>query len=90
MALAILSNEKEYVDKINNNLGTSKTQRAVYEEYTKKRKDAYNEALPYLVKAHELDKNNLQFIKYLISAYKATGNTAKEDEFRALEQSLAK
>ena len=90
MALAYLMNEKEYIEKINENLGSSKAQRAVYEEYSKKRKDAYTEALPYLLKAHELDKTNLQYVKYLVSAYKATENTAKEDEFRALEQTMVK
>ncbi|WP_395091049.1 tetratricopeptide repeat protein [Vaginella massiliensis] len=88
MALTILNNEKEYVEKINNNLGNSKNQRAIYDEYTKKRKDAYTEALPYLQKAYELDKKNVQYVRYLINAYRATENQTKEDEFRALEKSL--
>lgn len=87
MALSILNDEREYVEKINANLGTSKDQRAIYEEFTKKRKDAYTEALPYLLKAHELDKTSIQYVKYLINAYRATENQSKEDEFRALEKS---
>lgn len=90
MALSILNDEREYVEKINANLGTSKDQRAIYEEFTKKRKDAYTEALPYLLKAHELDKTSIQYVKYLINAYRATENQSKEDEFRALEKSLVK
>jgi len=90
LALLIIRPEKEYVEIINNNLGSSTKEKSVYKEYTDKRKALYNEAIPYLEKAFELDKNDYESAKALRQAYQAAEMFDKEDEMRAIENSLKK
>lgn len=90
LALIKVKPEKEYVEIINANLGTSAKEKKAYQEYTKKRKDLYLEAIPYLEKAFEIDKTNLEAATMLRKAYQAGEMFDKEDELRAIEKSLSK
>jgi len=84
-----LKKDKVYVENINNNLGSSKQEKAIYNENLAKRKELFTNIIPYLEKIHELEPNDITVVKNLIIAYRATDNTAKEDQYRALEKKLA-
>jgi len=88
LALVKVKPEKDYVEIINANLGTSAKEKQAYQEYTKKRKDLYLSIIPYLEKAYELDKTDLQAVTTLRKAYQAGEMFDKEDEMRAIEKSL--
>lgn len=88
LALVKIKPEKEYVDIINANLGTSAKEKKAYQEYTKKRKELYISIIPYLEKAYELDKTNLEAATTLRKAYQAAEMFDKEDQMRAVEKSL--
>lgn len=90
LALVKVKPEKEYVEIINANLGTSAKEKQAYQEYTKKRKDLYVSIVPYLEKAFELDKTNLEAATTLRKAYQAAEMFEKEDQMRAIEKSLGK
>lgn len=88
IALVKVKPEKEYVEIINANLGNSAKEKKAYQEYTKKRKDLYLEVIPYLEKAFEVDKTNLDAATLLRKAYQAGEMFDKEDQMRAIEKSL--
>lgn len=88
LALVKIKPEKEYVEIINSNLGTSAKEKKAYQEYTKKRKDLYISIIPHLEKAFELDKTDLQAATTLRKAYQAGEMFDKEDQMRAIEKSL--
>lgn len=88
LALVMVKPEKEYVEIINSNLGTSTKEKQTYQEYTKKRKDLYVSIVPYLEKAFDLDKTNLEAATMLRKAYQAAEMFDKEDQMRAIEKSL--
>lgn len=88
MALVKIRPEKEYVDVINANLGNSAKEKKTYQEFTKKRKDLYAEVIPYLEKAYELDKTDLDAVSTLRKAYQSAEMFDKEDQMRAIEKSL--
>ena len=84
-----LKNDKVYVENINNNLGNSKQEKAIYNENVAKRKAMFKEALPYLEKIHQLEPKDINIIKNLTVAYRALEDSAKEEQFRALEKKIA-
>ena len=86
--MLIIQPEKEYVDIINNNLGTSAKEKGIYKEYTEKRKALYVEAIPYFEKLFNLDKTDYNSAKMLRQAYQAAEMFDMEDEMRAIEKSL--
>ncbi|SMC80013.1 tetratricopeptide repeat protein [Moheibacter sediminis] len=90
LALVKVKPEKEYVEIINANLGSTAKEKQAYQEYTKKRKDLYISIIPYLEKAFELDKTDLQAASTLRKAYQAGEMFEKEDQMRAIEKSLGK
>lgn len=90
MALVIVKPDKEYVEVINNNLGPSAKEKAKYKEYNEKRKAIYKQAIPYLEKAFELDKDDYEAAKALRIAYQAAEMFDQEDSMRAIENSLKK
>lgn len=90
IALVKVKPEKEYVEIINANLGNSATEKKLYQENTKKRKELYISIIPYLEKAFELDKTNLEAATTLRKAYQAGEMFDKEDQMRAIEKSLGK
>jgi len=90
LALLIVKPEKEYVEIINNNLGSSAKEKGLYKEYTEKRKALYIKAIPYLEKAFEIDKNDYDAARTLRQAYQAAEMFDEEDSMRAIENSLKK
>ena len=88
IVLTKIKPEKEYVEIINNNLGNSAEEKALYKEYSQKRKDLYIQVIPYLEKIFELDKSNYEAAKSLRQAYQAAEMFDKEDQMRAIEKSL--
>lgn len=90
LALVKVKPEKDYVEIINANLGNSAAEKKLYQENTKKRKELYISIIPYLEKAFELDKTNLEAATTLRKAYQAAEMFEKEDQMRAIEKSLGK
>ena len=86
-AVLIVKPEKEYIEVINSNLGTSAKEKQLYKEYSTKRKELYLKAIPYLEKSFELDKN-YDGAKMLRQAYQAAEMFDKEDAMRVVEKSL--
>lgn len=82
LALAIIKDEKDYVELMNNNLGTSSKEKKVYAENKKKRQQLYKDALPYLEKAYELNPDDLNLIKVLRNTYEVVNNDEKFFEFK--------
>lgn len=87
-ALLIVKPEKEYVEIINANLGGTAKEKQLYQEFSKKRKDLYIKAIPYLEKAFELDKNDYESARMLRQAYQAAEMFDQEDAMRIVEKSL--
>lgn len=83
-----LKKDKVYVENINNNLGNSKQEKAVYNENLAKRKELFKDVIPYLEKIHELEPTDITIVKNLVVANRAIENTAKEEQYRALEKKL--
>ena len=69
---------------MNTNLGTSAKEKKIYTENKAKRKLLYQEALPYLEKAYQLDSESLNIIKVLQNTYDVVGNDEKFFEFKKL------
>lgn len=90
IALIKVKPEKDYVEIINANLGTSAKEKKTYQEYTTKRKNLYVEIIPYLEKAYEIDKTSYEAASMLRKAYQAAEMFDKEDAMRAIEKSLEK
>lgn len=88
IALIKVKADKDYIEKINSNLGSSAKEREVYKEYTEKRKNMYKEVIPYLEKAFNLEKTNLEYARMLRQAYAAAGMTADEERMIQIENSL--
>lgn len=84
LAYAIIKPEHEYVKLMNDNLGTSSAEVKIYEENKEKRKALYEEALPHLEKAYNINPDNLNLIKVLQNAYEVVENDDKYFEFRKL------
>ena len=90
LVLAILKKDKDYVEVMNNNLGTSKKEKDLYTATETKRKALFTEAVPYLEKMYELDPSNRLVIRNLIQAHKALGNDQKETFYRNAEKNSVK
>ena len=90
LVLAILKDDSKLVDIMNNNLGTSKKEKEIYNANEAKRKALFNEAVPYLEKMFEIEPTNRQVIRNLIQANKTLGNDQKETFYRDAEKKLSK
>lgn len=90
LAFVKIKPDKEYVEVINNNLGSGADQKKLYKEYTQKRKDLFVEVIPLLKKAFELDSKDPGAARALRQAYQNAEMFDKEDEMRAIEKSLEK
>lgn len=88
LSATYLKHDKIYVDNINNNLGNSKQEKAIYAENLAKRKELFKEVIPYLEKIHELEPTDITIVKNLIVANRTLENSAKEEQYRALEKKL--
>lgn len=90
LVLAILQADKEIVEAMNNNLGTSKKEKEIYNANETKRKALFTEAVPYLEKMYEIQPENRLVIRNLIQAYKTLGNEQKENFYREAEKKTLK
>ncbi len=81
LASAKLMKEQEIIDEMNN-LGMSKEDNKRYEELGEERKELYQEALPYLEKATELDPNNTEAIRTLRNIYLQLGEDEKAEQMK--------
>ncbi|MFV0224609.1 tetratricopeptide repeat protein [Empedobacter falsenii] len=90
LVLAILQPDKEIVEAMNNNLGTSKKEKEIYNANETKRKALFTEAVPYLEKMYEIQPENRLVIRNLIQAYKTLGNEQKETFYREAERKTLK
>lgn len=88
LVLAILQADKEIVEAMNNNLGTSKKEKEIYNANETKRKALFTEAVPYLEKMYEIQPENRLVIRNLIQAYKTLGNDQKETFYREAGKKL--
>jgi tetratricopeptide (TPR) repeat protein len=83
-AALVLNKEQALIEEMNG-LGTSKKDDLRYDELRIMRQDVYKEAIPYLVKAIEIDPKNLSAVKTLHNIYGVTGDKEKHD---ALQKTL--
>lgn len=90
LVLVILQPDKGIVETMNNNLGTSKKEKEIYNANEAKRKAIFTEAIPYLEKIYELDPTNRVIIRNLIQANKTIGDDKKETFYRDAEKKLVK
>ena len=86
-AALILNKEQAVIEEMNG-LGTSKKDDLRYEELRVVRQDIYKEAIPYLVKALEIDGTNISAAKTLHNIYGLTGETAKHDAMEKIINEL--
>jgi len=90
LVLAILRPDKDIVEVMNNNLGSSKKEKETYNANEAKRKAIFSEAVPFLEKMYEIDPTNRVVIRNLIQANKTLGDDKKETFYRDAEKKLVK
>ena len=81
LAVAILQGEADIIEQMNN-LGTSSADNRKYDELKEKRSQLYHEAIPYLEKALEMNKTNINAARTLKNIYSALGETEKFKEMK--------
>lgn len=81
MAVVVLEGEAKIVEEMNS-LGTSAADNRKYDELKEKKAQLYREAIPYLEKALELKRTNIDTAKTLMNIYSVLGETAK---FKAMK-----
>ncbi|WP_166961486.1 tetratricopeptide repeat protein [Yeosuana marina] len=87
LAALILNQEQPIIEEMNS-LGTSKADNLRYDELREKRQGLYEEAVPYLEKALDIDSKNLSAAKTLMNIYSVTGETAKYKTMKAKVESI--
>ncbi|WP_242131906.1 tetratricopeptide repeat protein [Aestuariivivens marinum] len=87
MAALVLSREEPLIEEMNG-LGTSKEDDKRYEELKEERQQLYKDAIPYLVKALEIDEKNVNAAKTLMNIYSVTGDTANYKVMKAKVETL--
>ncbi|WP_333662624.1 hypothetical protein [Chishuiella changwenlii] len=90
LVLAILRPDKDIVEVMNNNLGSSKKEKEIYNANEAKRKAIFSEAIPYLEKMYEIEPTNRVVIRNLIQANKTLGDDKKETFYREAEKKSVK
>ncbi|WP_411767413.1 tetratricopeptide repeat protein [Winogradskyella sp. A3E31] len=85
MAVSILAREQVIVEEMNG-LGTSSADNKRYDELKDERTEVYKKAIPYLEKALDLKKNNIDAARTLMNIYSAIGETEK---FKAMKTRVA-
>lgn len=86
-SVAILGGEQAIVEEMNN-LGTSAADNRKYDELKEKRSDLYRSAIPYLEKALDLNKTNVDAAKTLMNIYSVLGEMDKFKEMKAKIQEI--
>lgn len=87
LASLSLSPDKEIVEKMKA-LGSNKADQQKYDVLLSQRKNMFKEALPYIEKAYEFDKKDIEIIQVLKEAYRVLGMRDKLDEIRKAENAL--
>lgn len=87
IAVSILDGEAAIVEEMNS-LGMSAADNKRYDELKEKRTNIYKEAVPYLEKALELKKTNVNAAQTLMNIYSALGETDKYNEMKAKLESI--
>lgn len=82
MIAAILGKEREIIEEMNS-LGMSKKDNERYEELDKQRKALYEEAIPHLERAMEVEPNNTDVIRTAMNIYSNLGNQEKVEELKS-------
>lgn len=82
-----LENEKTIIDEMNKLGTTSAKDIKRYDELKNKRAELFKSAIPYLLKAHEIDAANLDVSKTLLGVYSALEMTT---EYKALKEEIKK
>lgn len=83
LAVAILSGEKAIVDEMNENLSNFKK----YDELQEKQKELYRKALPYLVKADNIERSE-GTVKTLLNIYDTLEMTTEADALRPIYKEM--
>lgn len=83
LVASILSGERDLIDEMNS-LGMSKEDTKKYDELNEQRKELYQEVLPYLEKALEVDSTNPDVIKTAMNIYSNLGMQEKVEEMKQL------
>ena len=86
LAALKLENEKVIIDEMNK-LGTSPKDMKRYDVLKNQRFDLFRSAIPYLVKAVEIDPTNIDVAKTLMNVYSALEMT---EEYKALKAKIKK
>lgn len=82
LVAAILSNERKLIDEMNG-LGMSKKDNERYDELDAERKELYNEVVPHLEAAIEIEPDNMDAVKAAMNIYSNLGNQEKVEEMKA-------
>ena len=85
---ALILNKEQAIIEEMNGLGTSKKDDLRYDELREMRQEVYKEAVPYLVKALEIDPKNLSAAKTLHNIYGITGEKDKHDAMQKIVDEL--
>jgi uncharacterized membrane protein (DUF2068 family) len=86
LAALKLENEKVIIDEMNK-LGTSPKDMKRYDVLKNQRFNLFRSAIPYLVKAVEIDPTNIDVAKTLMNVYSALEMT---EEYKALKAKIKK
>ncbi len=85
LVASVLSGERDLIDQMNK-LGMSKEDTKKYDELNEQRKELYEEVIPYLETALEIDPNDQDVIKTAMNIYSNLGKQEKVEEMRAMLQ----
>ena len=85
---ALVLAQEEPIIKEMNGLGSSRADNARYDELREKRQSLYREAIPYLEKALELDKANVNAAKTLMNIYSILGETDKYNAMKTKVETI--
>ncbi|TVZ55664.1 tetratricopeptide repeat protein [Lutibacter sp. Hel_I_33_5] len=83
LAVAVLDKEKSIIEEMNNNLDNFKK----YDALELEQKAVHKEAIPYLEKADELERD-IDTVRTLLNLYDTLEMEEKADKFRALYKSM--
>lgn len=86
-AVLVLAKEKPLIEEMNS-LGNSAADYKRYDVLKEQRQVVYQEAIPYLSKALEIDPNSESAASTLMNIYSALGETAKYKEMKARVEAM--
>lgn len=87
IAVSILDGEASIVEEMNS-LGMSAADNKRYDELKEKRSQIYKDAIPYLKKALELNKNNIQAAKTLMNIYSQLNDMDNYNDMKAKVEAM--